>query len=372
MMQFPAKHVYAVIMAGGTGGLMLWPYSRKKNPKQFIDVFGSGTMVESAIARLKDFILPENIYVVTHVQGEMMMRRFLPWFPSENVLVEPVARDTAPCIALATAYISKRDPDAVMIAVPADLLVLDELSFVEILKAGVSVAQDKKSIVTIGVTPDRPEPEYGYIQVDKPRAADDILPGSTISLFSVRAFAEKPDIKTAQEFIDSGDFYWNSGILLWHIDVIRREFERSMPDLYKDLQCIYDSIGSGRERAVIEDVYSWIHPVSIAYGIMEQAESVCMLAGSFGWTDLGSWDDVLKIERKDHPEAGVADANLVQVDTANNFVKKPRDKAVVIVGLADIIVIDTKDALLICRKGHSQDVRKVVDVLRREGLEDYL
>ena len=371
-MQFPVEHLYAVVMAGGAGGLMLWPYSRKKIPKQFVDVFGSGTMIESAITCVSGLVLPENIYVVTNVQGEMMMRRSLPWFPSENILVEPVARDTAPCIALATAYISKKDPEAVMITVPSDLLVLDKRLFGEILNTGVAVAQDRKSIVTIGVTPDHPEPEYGYIQIDKLQAAEDSLQESTVPMFTVRAFAEKPDIKTAQEFIDSGDFYWNSGVLIWHIDAIRREFERSMPDLYKDLQSIYDAIGTERERAVIEDVYSWLHPVSIAYGVMENAESVCMLAGKFGWTDLGCWDDVLKIDGKDTGASEKADFNMVQVDTANNFVKKSGKKAVAIVGLEDIIVIDTEDALLICRKGHSQDVKKVVDILRREGLEDYL
>ncbi|MCG8342970.1 MAG: mannose-1-phosphate guanyltransferase [Chlorobiales bacterium] len=371
-MQFPVEHLYAVIMAGGTGGLMLWPCSRKKTPKQFIDVFGGGTMIESAIARMKESVPLENIYVVTNAQGEMMMRRSLPGFPAENILVEPVARDTAPCIALATAYISKKDPEAIMVAVPADLLVLDKKSFGEILNAGVAVAQDRKTIITIGVTPDRPETEYGYIQVDRLRAAEDCLPDSTVPMFTVRAFAEKPDSRTAQEFIDSGDFYWNSGVLIWHIDVIRREFERSMPDLYKDLQSIYDVIGTDRERSVIEDVYSWLHPVSIAYGIMEKAESVCMLAGDFGWTDLGNWDDVLKIDRRDIELPESVDFNLVQVGTANNFVKKAGKKAVAIVGLEDIIVIDTEDALLICRKGQSQDVRKVIDILRREGFEDYL
>ncbi len=371
-MQLPVEHLYAVIMAGGTGGMILWPYSRKKKPKQFIDVFDSGAMVESTIDLIKSLLPPENIYVVTNATGEEMMRRSLPWFPADNILVEPVARDTAPCIALATAYISRKDPEAVMVAVPADLLVLDKRSFGEILGAGVAVAEDKKTIITIGITPDRPEPEYGYIQVDKLRAAEDCLPDSTVPMFTVRAFAEKPDSRTAQEFIDSGDFYWNSGILIWHIDVIRREFERSMPDLSKDLQSIYDAIGTDRERSVIEDVYSWLHPVSIAYGIMEKAESVCMLAGNFGWTDLGNWDDVLKIDRKGAEIPEGAHFNLVQVDSSNNFVKKEGKKAVAIVGLENIIVIDTEDALLICRKGESQNVRKVVDILRREGLEDYL
>ncbi len=372
MTHYPGEHIYAVIMAGGTGGLMLWPFSRKKKPKQFIDVFGSGAMIESAIASLGDYVLPENIYVVTSAQGEKMMHQTLSWFPKENILVEPVARDTAPCIALATAYISKRDPDAVMVAVPADLLVLDKKSFIELLNAGVQIAQSSKRIVTIGITPDRPEPEYGYIQIDKPQPTDDCLHDSNVTMFSVRAFAEKPDVKTAQEFIDSGDFYWNSGILIWNINVIRNEFERSMPDLFKDLQSIYDAIGSDREQSVIEDVYSWIHPISIAYGIMEKAESVCMLAGDFGWTDLGSWDDVLKIDKKSAEASRQSDLNLVQVDSANNFVKKPEKKALAIVGLEDIIVIDTDDALLICHKGRSQDVRKVVEIMRREGLEDYL
>ena len=371
-MQLPEKHVYAVVMAGGTSGLMLWPYSRKKKPKQFVDVFGSGAMITSVIMRMRESVLPENIYVVTNPQGKKMMRQALPWFPAGNILVEPVARDTAPCIALATAFLSKIDPDAIMIAVPADLFVLDELAFSAILNAGVAVAGDRESIVTVGIPPDRPEPEYGYIQIDKPREYDGILPDDSITLFTVRAFAEKPDSKTAQEFIDSGDFYWNSGIFFWHIDAIRREFERSMPDLYKDLQCIYDAIGSDGEYAVIEDVYSWIHPVSIAYGIMEKAESVCMLAGSFGWTDLGNWDDVLKIDRGQGELLESQAFNLVEVDTANNFIKKPGKKAVAVVGLEDIIVIDTEDALLICRKGHTQDVRKVVEILRREGLEDYL
>ncbi len=371
-MVFEGKQVYAVIMAGGTGSSLLWPGSRKKRPKQFIDLFGSGTMIESTVARVGQRIPVANTYVVTSPQGREMMQRTLPDFPGENILVEPTARDTAPCIALATAYIRKRDKDAVTLILPADLLVLQEEAFWKIVDAGVSIAQDRKSIVTVGVSPDRPEPGYGYIQTEKIRSDTCIPPDGDISLYSVRAFAEKPDRKTAQEFIDSGDFYWNSGMFIWHLDVICREFERSMPDLYKDLLGIYDAIGTQAERRVVEDVYSWIHPVSVDFGIMEKAESVCMLAGDFGWADLGSWDDALKIGGKNGADSERGERNLFQVDAANNFVKKEGGKAVAIVGLDDIIVIDTEDALLICRKGRSQDVKMVVDMLRREGLDDYL
>ncbi len=371
-MDVPSKHIHAVIIACRTGCLMLWPFSRENKPKQFIDVLGGGTMIESAITRIRSVVPPENIHIITNAPGEETIRRLLPWFPAENIFVEPISRNTAPCIALATAYIGKRDPEAIMVTVPADLLVLDEPAFMNILKDGIAVAHDRKSIVTIGVAPDRPETEYGYIQADKPRESKDIALSENSVLFSVKTFAEKPDAATAREFLDSGDFYWNSGVYIWHIDAINREFKRSMPDLYKDLQSISEAIGSAKEHEIIEDVYSWIHPVSIAYGIMEHAESVCMLAGDFGWADLGSWDDVLKTRREDIETSGRTEANVVQIDASNNFIKKSREKAVAVIGLENIIVIDTKDALLICNKGSAHDVRKVIDILRREGLDEYL
>ncbi|ASQ91324.1 mannose-1-phosphate guanyltransferase [Prosthecochloris sp. GSB1] len=370
-MPFEGKHVYAVIMAGGTGSSMLWPCSRRRNPKQFIDLFGEGTMIESTVSRIGRRISPDRTYVVTSMQGREMMERALPEFPPENILVEPVPRDTAPCIALVTAYIKKKDPEAVTIVLPSDHLVLDEEAFWKILDAGVEIAGDRKSIVTIGVTPDRPETGYGYIQVERVSRADCLPPDGGISLYSVRAFAEKPDRATAQEFLDSGDFYWNSGIFIWHLGVISSEFERSMPDLYKDMQGIYDSLGTEKEREVIEDVYSWNHPVSIDSGVMEKAENVYMLAGDFGWVDLGSWDEVLKMKGTGTVPAGDP-GTFVQVEAANNFVVKPRKKAVAIVGLDDIIIIETDDALLVCGKGQAHNVRKVVDALRREGFEEYL
>lgn len=373
MTHAPDKHVYAVIMAGGIGN-KLWPFSRKKMPKQFLDLFDEGTMIANTANRISDVVLAENILVITSELGRSLLLESLGSFRHDNIIVEPSIRDTAPCIALATAHIKKRDPDAVTIVLPSDHLVLDEQAFVKILEAGIAVASEKTGLVTIGIEADRPETAYGYIQADgelsfPPAFQDDY----DFQLFRVKAFAEKPDYTTAVEFLESKDFYWNSGIFIWHIDAISREFERSMPDLYKDLLNIYENLGSIRERKVIEDVYSWIHPLSIDYGIMEKAETVFVLTGEFGWTDLGCWDEVLKVsESRALFSEEKPDSQLVQIDSDNVFVKKGAGKVVCTIGIRDVIIVDTEDALLICSKGESHRVAEAVDTIRREGLEEYL
>ena len=373
MTNAPDKHVYAVIMAGGIGK-KLWPVSRKKMPKQFADLFDDGTMIAKTVNRISGVVLEDNILIITSELGRTLLLKCLGSFRPENIIIEPSIRDTAPCIALATAHIKKRDTDAVTIILPSDHLVQDERAFGKIIEAGIAVASEKKGLVTIGIEADRPETAYGYIQVDGelefPPAFQD---GYDFRLFRVKAFAEKPDYTTAVEFLESKDFYWNSGIFIWHIDAISREFERSMPDLYKDLLNIYENLGSARERKVIEDVYSWIHPLSIDYGIMEKAESVFVLTGEFGWTDLGCWDEVLKVaESRTLFSDAKPDSRLVQIDCENVFVKKGAGKVVCTIGISDVIIVDTEDALLICRKGESHRVAEAVDTIRREGQEEYV
>ncbi len=367
------NHVYAVIMAGGFGK-KLWPVSRKKMPKQFVDLYSDGAMISKTVQRISGLVIEENIFIITSELGRTLVSQSLNSFPRDNIIVEPASRNTAPCIALATAHIKKRDPDAVTIVLPSDHLVLDNHAFIKIVEAGIEVARNNKGLVTIGIKPDRPETAYGYIQANGelflPPAFSD---GCDFRLFRVKAFAEKPDSTTAVEFLESHDFYWNSGIFIWHIDAISREFERSMPDLYKDLLNIYQSLGSEVEQKVIEDVYSWIHPLSIDYGIMEKAEKVFVLTGEFGWTDLGCWDEVLKVAESRSVLVGQqSDSRLLQIDCENVFVKNTAKKVICTIGIKDLIVVETDDALLICRKGSSHRVREVVDILRREGLEDYL
>ncbi len=367
------KHVYALIMAGGIGK-RLWPVSRKQMPKQFADLYDEGTMIAKTVQRISTTVIADNIFIITSEQGRKLIAASLSGFRPDNIIVEPSSRNTAPCIALATAHIKKRDPDAITIVLPADHLVLDNQTFIHIVQAGIEIASVKKGLVTIGVKADRPETDYGYIQVDEelpiPLA---FAAGCQFTLFRVKAFAEKPDLTTAVEFLESKDFYWNSGVFIWHIDAISREFERSMPDLYKDLLTIYESLGTEKEQKVIEDVYSWIHPISIDYGIMEKADHVFVLTGEFGWTDLGSWDEVVKVagRRSLNPEEH-SDDRLVQIDCENIYVRKPAGKVVCTIGIRDVIIIETDDALLICKKGESHRVEEAVDTLRRDELEEYL
>ena len=368
-----SAHVYAVIMAGGVGK-NLWPVSRRKMPKQFVDLFDEGTMIAKTVGRIRGTVIEENIFIITSELGRALISDTLGSFRPDNIILEPSSRNTAPCIALATAHIMKRDPDAVTVVLPSDHLVLDDEAFRKIIEAGIEIAREKRGLVTIGIKADRPETAYGYIQ------ADEQLPlpltfsnGCDFQLFRVKAFAEKPDVTTAIQFLESRDFYWNSGIFIWHIDDISREFERSMPDLYKDLLNIYESLGTENEQKVIEDVYSWIHPLSIDYGIMEKAEPVFVLTGEFGWTDLGNWDEVLKVASS---RSGSAvehhDNRLVKIDCDNVLVRKPAGKVVCTIGLKDVIIVETDNALLVCAKGYSHLVGGVVDNLRREGLEESL
>lgn len=370
MTQIPDSHLYAIIMAGGIGS-NLWPFSRKKTPKQFLRLFDGCTMLQSTVKRIAGAVPPDNIYIITGRQHARLINEYLPDFDPRNVIVEPAVRDTAPCIALATTFIRKRDPDAVTVVLPSDHLVFDEEQFLRTVRKGAVLAREKEGLVTIGIHPDRPETRYGYIQAEPTVMLED--EGSLypeIQQFRVKTFAEKPDLQTAIQFIQSRDFWWNSGVFIWHVDVIDREFRRSMSELYQDMMTVHAHLGSEREESVIEDVYSWIHPISIDYAVMEKAEKVFMLAGNFGWTDLGCWDEVIKVlggegREKDGPE-------VIRLDSDNVFVRKQNGKAVVTIGVRDLIVIDTPDALMICNSGSSLDVRKVVDTMRREGLDRYL
>jgi mannose-1-phosphate guanylyltransferase len=370
MTRIPDSHVYAVILAGGIGS-NLWPLSRKKMPKQFLHLFNGDTMLQNTVERIAGAVPPDNIYIVIGRQHARLIHEYVPGFDMDNVIVEPSVRDTAPCIALATTVIRKRDPEAVTVVLPSDHLVFDEEEFQRVIRKGVVLAREKQGLVTIGIQPDRPETRYGYIQTESSIMIQD--EGSMypdIQQFRVKTFAEKPDYGTALQFLQSRDFWWNSGVFIWHVDTIDREFSRSMPELHKDMMTVHAHLGTDREESVIEDVYSWIHPISVDYAIMEKAEKVYMLVGNFGWTDLGCWDEVIKVPGVDRNEP--EGREVVRLDSENVFIRKPADKAVVMIGVKDLIVVDTPEALLICSAGSSLAVGKGVDVLRREGLDQYL
>lgn len=359
--------IYAVIMAGGVGA-RFWPRSRERNPKQLLEIAGEGTMIQNTIRRLGDFVEPKNVFVVTNKMQKNAIMQQLPNVPAANILVEPVGRNTAPCIGLAAMFVQRLDPEGVMVVLPADHIIQDEQEFVRVLELGARVANRTSSLVTIGIQPSRPETGYGYIQV---RDTADAGSGTAEEgVFQVKTFAEKPNPQMAQQFLDSGDFLWNSGMFMWRVDVILSEIQRSLPDLYEQLKVLEPALGTPMFEQSLERAYGMVRSISIDYGVMEKAKSVYVIRGNFGWNDVGSWDEVCRLAPKDE-NGNSAAGKVISVNSKNTYVHAP-GKLVATVGVEDLIIIQTDDALLVCRKDASQEVKEVVDYLRRKQMNEYL
>jgi mannose-1-phosphate guanylyltransferase len=358
---------FAVIMAGGVG-TRFWPRSRERTPKQFLEILGGGTMIENTLARLKPLVDERNAFVVTNrVQAEMV-QRLVPWLNAENVLAEPLGRNTAACVGLAAHWINRIDPNGLMVVSPADHIVENNEEFLRILRLALKVAEEKDALVTIGIKPTHPETGYGYIQTDEEEI--DRNDYRAQGVYRVKTFAEKPNLETAERFLQSGDFLWNSGIFVWKASVILREIELHLPDLHEQLQNIRESIGKPVYERTLEHAYRIIRSISIDYGIMEKAGNVYVVKGDFGWSDVGSWDEVVRLTPKDDSGNAVRGRAIV-FDSKNNFVDAGR-QIVATIGVEDLIVIASDDAILVCKKGRSQDVKEVVDFIRRKQMNDYL
>lgn len=352
-------------MAGGSGE-RFWPYSRKEKPKQFLPVAGEGTLLQQAVRRARLLAPWSNIYIVTGSQYLGLVREQVPDLPQENLLVEPVGRDTAPCIALAASILWARDPETVMVVLPSDHIILDEMRFAEVIREAVVTAKETKGLVTIGIRPTRPETGYGYIHVgpiswmEKGRA------------LRVRKFTEKPDLETAMAFLASGEYLWNSGMFVWEVRVILDALERYLPKLACGMRPIAEAIGTARFEAVLAEHFPRLPKISIDYGVMEKADNVWAVPGDFGWDDLGTWTALERVAGKD------ADGNLVQgqavlVDTRETIIRSDSDnKLVVTFGLKDTLVVDTPDVLLVADKKRAQDLKAVLNELRRQGLDRFL
>ena len=360
-------NIYAVIMAGGVGS-RFWPRSRERSPKQLMEIVGERTMIQNAVGRLNGFVPPENIFVVTNKLQKNVVITQLPGIPVENIVAEPIGRNTAPCIGLAAMFVRRLDPDGVMIVLPSDHIVLDEKEFLRVLKVGVDVAHKNSSLITIGIQPTHPETGYGYIQiVDEERSENGILPQG---VFKVKTFAEKPNLATAQKFVESGDFFWNSGIFIWRADVILKEIKQSLPELYDHLMSIEPSLGTPFLDQSLEHAYGLMRGVSIDYGVMEKATNTYVIRGDFGWSDVGSWDEVYRLSSKDE-HGNSLHGRVISFNTKNSYILTS-DKLVATVGVDDLIIISTEDSLLICKRGASQDVKEIVDHIRRKQMNDYL
>lgn len=359
--------VFAVIMAGGVGA-RFWPRSRERTPKQLLEILDSGTMLEQTIARIRPMVESDHIFVVTNALHHHFVLQLLPFIPPENILVEPVGRNTAPCIGLAASWIKRRDPEGVMVVLPADHLVRNGEEFLKRLETAVHVAEETSGLITIGINPTHPETGYGYIQF-----ADDEQDRSTHrerGVYRVKTFAEKPNLETAQRFLKSGDFLWNSGMFAWKASSIEAEIETHLPELHEHLSTIEATIGTPAYQQSLEKAYGLMRGISVDYGVMEKAGKVYVVKGDFGWSDVGSWDEVARLSSPDS-DGNVLKGKIIQRDSDNTFIDAG-EKVVAAVGVSDLIIIATDDAVLVCRKGESQNVKEIVDYLRRKQMNEYL
>ncbi|MDD5475644.1 MAG: mannose-1-phosphate guanylyltransferase [Syntrophales bacterium] len=356
--------MHAVIMAGGKG-TRFWPAGREKKPKQLLKMAGERTLLQQAVDRILPLVPRENILVVTgEAHGRDTLSQ-LPELPAGNIIMEPMGRNTAPCIGLASMAIGIKDPEAVMIVLPADHVVEDDEAFRDTLRLAALAAEDEPCLVTIGIPPRSPETGFGYIERGEPASAK-----SRNDVFRVLSFREKPDLETARSFLEKGTFFWNSGIFVWKVSSIMKSIRKYLPDLYEELLSLECSLGTPEEAGAIRAAYERILPISIDYGVMEKARDVLVVKGDFGWNDLGSWDALADLLPKD--DAGnILRGPVLAVDTQNSLVLSG-GKVIALVGVDDLAVVETEDAILVLKRGRSQDVKKVVDRLERENKKEYL
>lgn len=356
---------YAVIMAGGIGS-RFWPASRKAMPKQFLEVFGNATLIQNTVARLQGLIPPERCFIVTHERYVEQTQQQLPSIPPENILAEPISRNTAPCIAYAAVKLLAQDPEATMVVLPADHVIRDVRAFHEVLRTAIEQAQQPNALVTIGITPEYPATGYGYVQFDGPASATTDTPQA----HPVLTFAEKPDLATAERFLDSGDFLWNSGMFIWRADSIWAQLQHHLPQAYDAFLPLHTENFSSSEKEAVHAAFQNSPRISIDYGIMERSNSVYVVPGSFGWSDVGDWRAVYDLSDKD--ERGNALDKHVIAHGASRCYVKTNDRLIVLVGMHDTVVVDTHDAILVCHKDKTQGVKHIVDYLKVHELEGYV
>jgi mannose-1-phosphate guanylyltransferase len=359
-----SSNFYALIMAGGSG-TRLWPLSRQSQPKQAIELIDSRTMFQHAVDRLDSLLPPERVMVVTAREYVEVLASQVPDIPRENFIVEPMARGTAGAIGLATVHLRHRDPEAVMAVLTADHYIRDVNQFCCALSAAVQVARDGP-LVTLGIEPSFPATGFGYI-----RRHERMSQVQDFDVCAVDSFVEKPDAARAAEFLESGLYSWNSGMFIWRISSVMDEFARQMPDFYVQLEVIESALDTPRQDEVLGEVWPQVRKETIDYGVMEGAKDVVVIPVDIGWTDIGDWAAICQLHQPDEQGNVVVGANHIGVGTRSSFIQGGK-KLIATIGLEDIIVIDTEDAMLICTRDQAQDVKLIVEQLQEEGKVEYL
>ncbi len=353
---------YCVIMAGGIGS-RFWPLSKTERPKQFLDILGTGrTLLQQTYDRFTKIMPPDQIYIVSNLEYRELIISQLSDLPEENILLEPLRRNTAPCIDYANFRIFKKEPNARIVVAPSDHLIMKEEEFLRYVKQALEFVTVNDALLTMGIVPSRPETGYGYVQSVEKK----VKGYESTGLRKVKTFTEKPDLKLAKVFLDSGDFYWNSGIFFWSLKTIMQSFASHLPEihnLFLEGEGIY---GTAEEEYFIEKTYGSCRNISIDYGVMEKADNVFVLVSDFGWSDLGTWGSLYEQLAKNEFQNSVTGKHVFMYESSGNIVNVQDDKLVVLQGLSDYIVVQNDNIILVCKREEEQKIKQYVNEIKTE------
>jgi len=358
------NNLYTLIMAGGSG-TRFWPRSKTAKPKQYLNIFGDDSLLQSTIKRFSIFTSLNNIYIVSGKSQAQVLEEQTPMLPKENLIYEPVGKNTLPCIGLAAMFAEKENPDGIMVVSPSDHLIENDELFRDTILTAAKIADEKNGIVTIGITPSYPATGYGYV-----KTGEDITGSEKIKQFKVERFVEKPDEETATAYLEQGGFYWNSGLFIFKISVFLKAVEEFAPELFADLRKIQADMGNPSFEQTLDTIYRAVKGISVDYGIMEHAKNIYLVEGNFVWNDLGGWESVyLTSEKDENGNAGKGEAILL--DSKNSYVYT--DKGMIaLVGLDDVIVVQDGNTTLVCKRSQAEDVKKIVEQLKVGKKDQYL
>lgn len=359
---------FAAIMAGGSG-LRFWPKTKEKLPKQFIHLCGDGTLIQNTFKRLEAYFSIDDIYVVVNEAFAYLVEEQLPDLPNQNIIIEPLGKNTAPALGLVSTILSQKySEDDVMLAFPADQEISNLGEFFNSLDVAVEAAYSKNSIVTIGIAPTRPETQFGYIQFNENRNSLGELFEKGVRFCTT--FAEKPDLETAKRFLESGDFLWNSGIVVVKMDVFRDAYSEYLPYYFEQLNTVKEYLNTDKFSEELEKIYMKFNPISIDYGILEKSDKVLVVMSSFSWSDLGNWDELYRLSLKDARNNVIA-GEVISINSSNSLIISNKN-LICAVGIEDIIVVEGEDSLLICKRGQSEQVQELIEIMRKKHLKKYL
>ncbi len=357
--------LYAVIMAGGSG-TRFWPWSREKTPKQLLKITGKDAMIKQTVDRISAEISPENIYVVTTSTQSASIKNELPQLPIKNIISEPFGRNTAACIGLAATIISKKDANAIMSVMTADHVIEPSGLFLKALHCAERLAEKTDVLVTLGIRPKGASVNYGYIQ-----RSDEGIDYDGFLVYDVECFMEKPDHDTAEKFVQSGKYYWNSGIFVWSVSTILENIKSFIPKLALGLTRIGESVDTPGEPDVIRNEYEKFESISIDYGVMEKASNVKVVEADFKWDDVGSWLAVERLNELDQNNNTTLGKHC-GINTFGSIIVGDDERLIATINVSDLIIVSTKDVTMVCNKNNAEDIKKLIDVLREKGLNNYL